>query len=94
MEVAERLRLGLSCFCCHEHCGNEIKITVSIGVAIISLEKLTKKTRNAEETLQMYIDKADQAMYQAKKNGRNRCHLFKPNKNDQTQYQYQNKHLN
>ena len=77
MEVAERLRVNLSYFCCHEHGGKEIKITVSIGVAMIELEKLAKKTHNAEDILQLYVDNADEAMYAAKRNGRNRCHLFK-----------------
>ncbi len=82
MEVAERLRVNLSYFCCHKHCGKEIKITISIGVAMIALEKLAKKTHDAEDILQLYLDNADEAMYVAKRNGRNMCHLFKPHQNN------------
>ncbi len=77
MEVAERLREGLSHFCCHHVGDNQIKITVSIGIAVISLER---KTDDYSKILQMYLDEADEAMYCAKKNGRNRCKLFKSNK--------------
>jgi GGDEF domain-containing protein len=48
---------------------------------MIELEKLAKKTHNAEDILQLYVDNADEAMYIAKRNGRNRCHLFQPNQN-------------
>jgi GGDEF domain-containing protein len=48
---------------------------VSIGIAMIALDK---KNDNYANTLQTYVDQADQAMYVAKKTGRNQCHLFKP----------------
>ncbi len=72
MEVAERLREGLSEFTCCMHCDQEIKITVSIGIAIILLEK---EYEDYAKTLETYLDRADMAMYEAKKNGRNQCRL-------------------
>lgn len=74
MEVAERLRNSLSHFVCCVHLNHRIKITVSIGVALIALDK---KNDNYADILQTYVDQADEAMYVAKKNGRNQCHLFK-----------------
>jgi diguanylate cyclase (GGDEF)-like protein len=78
MQVAERLRVGLSHFVCCHHLNHEIKLTVSIGVAMIVLDK---KTGNYTDLLQTYMNQADEAMYAAKKSGRNQCHLFKPNSN-------------
>ncbi len=75
LEVANRLRTSLSKVCCHQHCGTEIKITVSIGVALINPEK---KVQDYAQMLESYLEKADSAMYEAKKHGRNRCVLFKP----------------
>lgn len=42
-------------------CGNEIKVTVSIGIA----------PRKAHENMKMTLARADEALYQAKVNGRN-----------------------
>lgn len=84
LEVAERLRIELSQFPCYEHCGKVIKITVSIGVVLIALEEkmmLTTGRKSPEqpdspsEILEGYLDLADEAMYYAKKHGRNQCHL-------------------
>jgi diguanylate cyclase (GGDEF)-like protein len=75
MQVAERLREGLSHFVCCQHLNHEIKLTVSIGIAMIALDK---KNDNYANTLQTYVEQADEAMYVAKKSGRNQCHLFKP----------------
>lgn len=75
MQVAERLREGLSHFVACIHLNQEIKLTVSIGIAMITLDK---KIGDYADILQTYMDQADEAMYAAKKDGRNQCHLFKP----------------
>ena len=72
MEIAERLRIGISNFCCYVHSGKKIKISVSIGIELV----LPKKTEtDYSKILKIYLDKADQAMYMAKKSGKNKCHL-------------------
>ncbi|WP_210023382.1 MULTISPECIES: diguanylate cyclase [unclassified Paenibacillus] len=48
-----------------EHHGNPIPITISIGI-----------TEYTEESLEHLIEKADQALYQAKANGRNHVVTF------------------
>jgi diguanylate cyclase (GGDEF)-like protein len=73
IEVAERLREELSHFTCYQHCGKDIKITISIGVVAISPEEITN---DYAMILESYLDKADIAMYEAKKNGRNQCRVY------------------
>lgn len=74
LEVANRLRKDLSQLCCHQHCGDEIKITVSIGVVLIAPQE---KARDFDQILEANLDKADHAMYEAKNLGRNKCVLYK-----------------
>ena len=90
LEVAERLRKDLSHFHCYEHCGKTINITVSIGVVLIAPddEKIkplsTTPSGGPSEVLESYLELADEAMYYAKKHGRNRCHLSTKVPVDQT----------
>lgn len=72
IEIAERLRTGISNFCCYVHSGKKIKISVSIGIELV-LPK--KRVTDYSKILKIYLDKADQAMYMAKKSGKNKCHL-------------------
>jgi diguanylate cyclase (GGDEF)-like protein len=48
---------------------NTIHITVSIGIA---------SQKNSIESLEKLIERADKALYQAKKSGKNRCKVFQP----------------
>jgi diguanylate cyclase (GGDEF)-like protein len=61
--VAERLRLSLSAETISFR-GTEIKITVSIGIATYANENFA--------TLEDFIQKADEFLYEAKRSGRNR----------------------
>lgn len=72
MEVAERLREEISNFCCDIHSGQEIKISVSIGVEVVTAEE---GSTDYAKMLKTYLDRADHAMYMAKKAGRNKCCL-------------------
>lgn len=49
----------------------KISITVSLGVSTMEPADL-QKTTNIQKSLEEMIDRADKAMYQAKRNGRNR----------------------
>ncbi len=61
LQMAERLRQQIASMSIKVN-GNSIRISSSFGVA----------TLNAEESLEQLMDQADQALYQAKRNGRNR----------------------
>jgi len=72
MDFGDRLRKSISDFSCYIEADKEIKITVSIGIVVVFFNR----TQNEySELLQFYLDRADAAMYEAKKNGRNQCHL-------------------
>lgn len=64
--VAERLRIKVEDTKVHTPEG-EIRFTISLGVACLS---------ETEDTLDTLIKHADEALYQAKHNGRNRVELF------------------
>lgn len=63
--VAERIRSAVEDYGFSEH-GQQIRITASIGIS-------TTMTGQGEQVLNALIHQADQALYQAKASGRNRC---------------------
>ncbi len=71
-QLAEQLRLLIMSEAC-AFCGQKITVTVSIGVAKI----------DADGNLEAAIAKADDAMYQAKQNGRNQVMVMPENKSRQ-----------
>lgn len=64
--VAERLRAGLAGTDLTMPCATSIKVTASFGVAMV---------RESEENLEPALRRADEALYRAKHNGRNRVEL-------------------
>ena len=70
LKVAERLRNSIAEAGVYSDKNEEIKITVSIGV--VSSEKT--------DSLEVLLSQADDAMYLAKHNGRNRVELYDENK--------------
>lgn len=70
LKVAERLRNSISEALVFDDEGKEVKFTVSIGV--VSSEKT--------DSLDVLLRQADDAMYLAKHNGRNRVELYDENK--------------
>lgn len=76
-QVAERLREFIASESTHCDTGAEIRITISIGVATFN-PKVVGETRPAV-ILKTFFKKADDAMYCAKGNGRNRCEIFPGN---------------
>ncbi len=74
LEVTKRIRTSIAEQTCSCGINASIKITVSIGVS--SLEDVLPQTppqKTASQLLLQCFDLADQAMYQAKHKGRNRC---------------------
>lgn len=63
MQIAERLRQAIDAASVPLPQGPSLRFTVSMGVTTLS---------KAQEPLQRLLDQADQALYQAKKSGRNR----------------------
>lgn len=70
LKVAERLRIAIADMIIYGENKEEIKITVSIGV--VSSEKT--------DSLDVLLSQADDAMYLAKHNGRNRVEAYDENK--------------
>lgn len=70
MKVAERLRNAISKSVIYGDNGEEISVTVSVGV--VSSEKT--------DSLDVLLKQADDAMYLAKHNGRNRVEIYDENK--------------
>ena len=70
MLVAERIRLKIES---HDfvYNGQHLKVTISGGVSVFDSKKNPVKLPNE------FINQADQALYEAKQNGRNRVTLFK-----------------
>lgn len=62
-EIAERLRAAIAASPCRMADGKVVPFTVSVGVATLE---------PADESLAALMDRADQGMYQAKRQGRNR----------------------
>ena len=63
--IADRLRLLVADTAVEQDQGPPISVTISIGVAMIGLD----------ESAESLLSRADQAMYQAKNNGRNRVEI-------------------
>jgi diguanylate cyclase (GGDEF)-like protein len=74
--VAERLRRSIVHISIPINDG-AIAITISLGVATLSPEDLCSD--NSGDLLEKLIDKADQALYQAKQAGRNRVIVHQEN---------------
>lgn len=69
LRLAERLRASIEEATFHDDSGQEIRITVSIGVAELPIDAAS---------LQELVSAADTALYEAKQSGRNRvCHAGK-----------------
>lgn len=66
MAALERLRLSVQDLAFAEH--SDLKVTFSAGIA----------QAKPGETLESLIERADQALYEAKHHGRNRCLLARP----------------
>ncbi|OMH40138.1 hypothetical protein BLW93_06690 [Desulfurobacterium indicum] len=62
LKLAERIRKGIEDMIIDTEDGKKIRVTISLGVA----------ERDLGETLEQVIKKADEALYRAKKHGRNR----------------------
>ncbi|HEY4299201.1 MAG TPA: GGDEF domain-containing protein, partial [Paraburkholderia sp.] len=69
LTVAERVRLAVERLDLQDDRGERIVLTVSIGVAV---RRVGGMTRDAAALGRAMIEEADRAMYQAKRNGRNR----------------------
>jgi diguanylate cyclase (GGDEF)-like protein len=66
---AERLRAHVEALSFTDGAGRHFKVTISCGVAVFPHEDIA---------IEKIIAMADEAMYQAKRSGRNRCVLYKP----------------
>lgn len=67
-EIAERIRSTVAAFEFRSITGIQLKITISIGIALLP-EKLTEDDETSSHNL---LSSADGALYRAKENGRNR----------------------
>lgn len=74
--LAERIRVGLQKKLSNVPLKNNVKPTVSIGIAFY--HPFTKG-ETADEALQRVLKEADVAMYQAKAQGKNRVVVYSPN---------------
>jgi diguanylate cyclase (GGDEF)-like protein len=69
VEIAERLRSKIET-AVMKFGGHEVSITTSLGIASTADE--------GELTLEVILDRADQVLYQAKQNGRNKFFVWQP----------------
>ncbi|MBI3394759.1 MAG: diguanylate cyclase [Spirochaetia bacterium] len=69
LDVAERLRRMISDYPLTVHDEHTIRITISVGVA--------DHTSGVQNIFEL-VDRADQALYRAKRAGRDRCEIFDP----------------
>jgi diguanylate cyclase (GGDEF)-like protein len=76
-DIAERLRESIENFWFAKVNGQQIKLTVSIGVSIFN--PTIQHDSKVDLIVDQHINDADQAMYQAKKSGRNQTKLFAKN---------------
>lgn len=73
IEVAERLRERVASQNCYNFKNKSIKITISLGVSIMSSNETSKTPR---ELVEEHFNNADIAMYKAKNTGRNKVQLI------------------
>lgn len=75
LEVSQRLRQHVASTSCAIAAGNEIFITISIGVAVF--DPLVDGETVSATVLRKYYSLSDRAMYAAKEGGRNRVELMR-----------------
>ena len=76
LAVAERIRRAVEALEVHDDEGGRIALSVSIGVAAYQVNAREGAAGNPEADARSLLDEADQAMYQAKHQGRNRVSLL------------------
>ncbi|HTR08537.1 MAG TPA: sensor domain-containing diguanylate cyclase [Paraburkholderia sp.] len=76
LAVAERIRRAIEAIELHDDQGARIALSVSIGVAAYQLNAGAAAAGTPEALARTLLDEADQAMYQAKHQGRNRVSLL------------------
>jgi diguanylate cyclase (GGDEF)-like protein len=74
LDIAERLRESVENFWFAKVNDHQIKLTISIGISIFN--PYIQHSSKVEFIVNQYINHADQAMYDAKKFGRNQTKLF------------------
>lgn len=74
-QIAERIRASIEEMSVQAHSGEPIKVTISIGLAMLPEGELARQQPQLAERL---IAAADQALYQAKNCGRNRVECAGP----------------
>lgn len=72
MEIAERMRAVIEKHVFKTSEGKDLSLTISIGVGTLPLQSKDTHTKTLSEDL---VERADQAVYQAKRNGRNQVVL-------------------
>ncbi len=65
--AAERLRKGVEALVCASHHGNDIRVTISLGVAVMR----PASDMDTYQGMKRLISRSDRAMYLAKEGGRN-----------------------
>jgi diguanylate cyclase (GGDEF)-like protein len=72
LEIAERLRGAIERSSCRTANGNEISITISVGVAVYY--PVVEQVIDSSAIIKKYYAACDEAMYQAKEAGRNQIY--------------------
>ena len=70
LEIAERLRHEVELRPCGQVLGKDVFITISIGISVF--DPCKSKSHDPGDVLKQHYELCDQAMYRAKKSGRNR----------------------